>query len=71
MRKRPTPLARVARSTLPPTPDGGRAEVNAIQDPRATAPARTPAYTRNGTINSATMFATLIIGLMAGPAVSL
>ena len=31
----------------------------------------TLAHTRNGMISSATMFATLIIGLMAGPAVSL
>jgi hypothetical protein len=30
-----------------------------------------PGYTRNGMISRATMFATLIIGLIAGPAVSL
>jgi hypothetical protein len=31
----------------------------------------TQGQTKNGMINSATMFATLIIGLIAGPAVSL
>jgi hypothetical protein len=42
-------------------------------EPNATARVRERSrrYTRNGMIRSATMFATLIIGLIAGPAVSL
>ena len=43
----------------------------ALKTPRVAGPAAVAGYTRNGIISRATMFATLIIGLIAGPAVSL